>query len=90
MRSHVAPKFSIKPFGTEVNWKPVDSPTAAELADINLKKSQTDAQYSGVGAIDGIDIRNRLISDRDSGYNGIEAITENLGDNEEIESNVNE
>ncbi len=86
IRSHVCPKFGIAPFSTEVNWNPVDSPTAAELADINLKKAQTDAQYVDNGAIDGADVRNRLIADKDSGYNGIEAITESLTGEEEIES----
>jgi hypothetical protein len=72
IRSEVAPKFKIKPFATEVNWNPVDSPTAAELADINLKKAQTDTALSAAGAVDGYDIRGRLIADKDSGYNGME------------------
>ena len=74
IRSHVAPKFKMQPFNTEVAWKPVDSPTAAEQADINLKKAQTDEALSQAGAIDGTDIRGRLINDLDSGYNGIEEI----------------
>ena len=77
IRSHVAPKFKLAPFNTEVAWKPVDSPTAAEQADINLKKAQTDETLVQAGAIDGTDIRDRLISDLDSGYNGIEAIVPN-------------
>lgn len=74
IRSHVAPKFKIAPFNTEAAWKPVDSPTAAEQADINLKKAQTDDTLVQAGAIDGTDIRDRLINDLDSGYNGIEPI----------------
>ncbi|HZZ81642.1 MAG TPA: DUF1073 domain-containing protein [Gemmataceae bacterium] len=71
IRSHVAPKFKIEPFNTETAWKPVDSPTAAEQADINYKKAQTDDTLVQAGAIDGTDIRDRLINDLDSGYNGI-------------------
>lgn len=74
IRSHVAKEFKIVPFNTEVAWKPVDSPTAAEQAEINLKKAQTDQALSDTGAIDGTDIRGRLINDLDSGYNGIEEI----------------
>ena len=48
IRSHVAKEFKIKPFNTEVAWKPVDSPTAAEQADINLKKAQTDETLAKV------------------------------------------
>jgi len=72
IRSEVAPKFGIPPFATEINWHPVDSPTAAELADINLKKAQADSAQVANGAIDGEDVRARLIADKDSGYNGME------------------
>lgn len=77
IRSHVAPKFKIDPFNTEAAWLPLDTPTAEEQADINLKKAQTDDALVQAGAIDGTDIRGRLINDRDSGYNGIEAIVPN-------------
>lgn len=56
----------------EVKWLPVDSPTALEAADINSKKADADSKWQAAGAIDGFDIRQRLIKDRDSGYTGIE------------------
>lgn len=74
IRSEIAPKYGIKPFSTDVNWKPVDSPTAMEQADLNNKKADTDSKLSAIGAIDGFDVRNRLIADPDSGYNGIDPI----------------
>ena len=49
IRSHVVKEFKIKPFNTEVAWKPVNSPTAAEQADINLKKAQTDTRSIRLG-----------------------------------------
>ena len=45
----------------------MDEPTAAEQADIELKKAQTDDALRAGGAIDGTDIRERLINDLDSG-----------------------
>lgn len=77
IRSDLGMKFS-----TEVNWRPVDSPTAEEAADINLKKSQADTAWSQTGAIDGIDIRARLINDKDSGYNGMAEEVPGLNDEE--------
>lgn len=71
MRSHVTKKFGIKPFDTEVNWKPVDSPTAQELAELNDKKADTRQKYVNMGAVDGTDVRELIISDPDSGFNGI-------------------
>lgn len=74
IRSEIMPKFDIPKFSTEVAWKPVDSPTALELAEINQKKADTDNALVQSGGIDGFDVRQRLINDPDSGYNGIEAI----------------
>lgn len=71
IRSEVAPKFGIGVFNTEVNWRPIDSPTAAELADINLAKAQTDVALVQTGGIDGLAVTDRLINDRDSGYQSL-------------------
>lgn len=62
----------------EVQWLPVDTPTAKELSEINANKANADKTLADAGAIDGLDIRKRLISDRDSGYNGIEEEVEGM------------
>lgn len=85
-KAYIEPKFGKSDFKTEVRWLPVNSPSAEEQADTNLKKSQADSLNVDMGAIDGIDVRNRLIADKDSGYNGLEAVTETLGGEEEVES----
>lgn len=74
MKSEVIPEFKCDYFQTDVNWLPVDTPTAEEAADIELKKAQRDAALIQAGAIDGLDIRQRLIKDRDSGYTGIDEV----------------
>lgn len=84
MRSIIAPKFGIEPFEIEIAWRPIDSITETELADINLKKAQTDTALQQCGAIDGFDIRERVIADKNSGYNGME-----IQENEE-ETNTEE
>jgi len=83
IRSEVVPEFGIN-FKTEVKWNPVDEPTSAEQADINLKKSQSDAQYVNMGAIDGVDVRKKLIANKDSDFKWIEPKTESLNEEEEI------
>lgn len=70
VRSEILPKFGATPSIT-VKWNPLDSPTALELAQTNLAKAQADQALQAAGAIDGTDIRNRLISDLESGYNGL-------------------
>lgn len=78
MRSDVAPKLGIQPVATTVSWSPLDSPTAEEWADINLKKAQTDQIYADIGAIDGMDVRNKIRADKDSDYHGLAEIDETL------------
>lgn len=70
-KSHFDGKLNI-----EAAFRPLDSLTEAEQIDINLKKSQIDQVLQGIGAIDGYDVRNRIIADKNSGYNGLEAYEE--------------
>lgn len=77
IRSEIYPKFGVM-FSTECVFNPLDSLTEAEQADVNLKKAQTDQALAGAGAVDGYDIRARVIADPKSGYNGL-----NLEDDDE-------
>jgi phage-related protein (TIGR01555 family) len=69
--------FGIAPeINMEIQWLPTDSPTKKELAEINLIKAQRDVALIEAGAIEGNDSRNRIITDLNSDYNGIEAEVE--------------
>ncbi len=68
----IDPKFVA--IETTVTWLPLDSMTAEEKAKMNLDKSTTALNYQNAGAIDGYDIRENLINDRDSGFTGIDSI----------------
>lgn len=71
--SEIKPKLGIvEEVETEVSWRPLDSPTAAEWADINLKKAQAAQIYAQLGAIDGEIIAQQLRNDKDSDFFGIE------------------
>lgn len=74
VRSEIEPQFKAARGSLEphVDWNPVDSPTAEELAQRNKSKADADKVYSDIGAIDAVDVRNRLRTERDSGYFGIE------------------
>jgi uncharacterized protein len=74
IRSHVAPKFKTQPFNTEVAWNELDEQTAAEQAETELKKAQAAGAYVDMGAVDGYDVRQKLIADKFSGFNGIEPV----------------
>lgn len=90
MRSFIAPKLGIKPIHTEINWNPVDSPTAKELAEVNSIKAITDKTYSEIGALDSLDIRQKISNDKDSGYNGIPEIVPGGPGDREAEQEMKE
>ncbi len=73
IRSEICPKFGIKPFEPTVLWKPLDAMTTKELAELNKIKAETDSVLANCGSLDGLDIRERLILDPESGYNGLVA-----------------
>lgn len=74
MRSNIAPKFGIAPLRTEITFNPLDSYTTKEKAEINEIKSRTAKTYADIGAVDGTDVRQQIIEDPDSGYNGLDPI----------------
>jgi phage-related protein (TIGR01555 family) len=71
MRSDIAPRLDIKPVEVHIDWNPVDAPTEKEQAEINSIKAQTAKNLFDMGAIDGMDERDRLKEDVSSGYAGL-------------------
>lgn len=71
IRSLIAPMFHIEPFDTSISWNELDAMTSKEQAELNKTKAETDNILSTAGAVDGYDIRQRIIQDPDSGYNGL-------------------
>lgn len=84
IRSEVAEKFPQAGLFTLIaTWNPLDTPTAVELAAINLQKAQTGVQLSQSGAIDGQEERERIRKDKSSGYDSLpEAVPEDAGQHE--------
>ena len=72
--SDIKPKLGGDDVDMEISWKPLDSPTAAEWAAINLQKAQAAQILAAVGAIDGQDIRQQLRQDKESDFFGLEEV----------------
>lgn len=53
-------------------WNPVNSPSAKEQAETNKINSETDKNNVDMGALDAEDVRNRLRTQKDTGYTGID------------------
>ena len=86
IRSELAEEYGV--FQTEIAWRPLDSMTETEVADVRLKNAQADQVLQITGAINGTDIRRRLITDKFSGYNGLEAAEDYDMDPEAAPGNV--
>ena len=72
IRSDIAPRFNIAPFGLECTWEPLDSLSSTELATINKTKAETAKILAvDIGAIDGQEVRAAIAADEQSGYNGL-------------------
>ena len=87
IRSEIAPQFNVSLFATTVVWNPVSTMSAEELALVNKTKADTGAVLVASGAIDGMDERQRVITDPESGYTGIayEGILQSLAGGDPIQ-----
>ena len=74
IRSDVCSEFNIEPFDTAISWNSLDAMTAKELAELNKIKAETGQVLIVSGAIDGQDELDRIINDKESGYNGVESV----------------
>jgi phage-related protein (TIGR01555 family) len=71
IRSEICPKFGIAPFVTTVTWNKTETINDLEMGALNKLKSETDLFLLQSGAINAHDVRQRIINDPHSGYNGI-------------------
>jgi hypothetical protein len=62
----------LKGIETTVEWRPLDSLTAKEQADVNLVKAQTGVQLIQSGAVSPENEQERLKRDPASGYAALE------------------
>jgi len=85
IKSYVEPQLKIKmEVETTLNWLPLDTPTAAELAATNLAKAQAGQVLITSGAISSEDERQRVATDKTSGYNEIGIMEDDRPEAEEL------
>jgi len=75
IRSEIAPALGVAPFDVSIVWSPLDVPTSKEQAETNKLKAETDKALMEAGAIDGMDARDRLRGDKESGYTGLAEVS---------------
>ena len=72
IKSFVEPQLKKKVnVETTLNWLPLDTPTAEELATTNYSKAQTGAVLINSGVVSSEEERQRVATDKTSGYNEI-------------------
>lgn len=85
IKSDISPE---SPFATCIKWNELDAMTAREQAEINKFKAEAGNILVTSGAIDGMDERQRIINDKESGYNGLlhdDEIPDQQSDDTELE-----
>ena len=85
MKSYVEPQLGkTENLDVMVNWLPLDTPTAQELAATNLAKAQAGAVLIQSGALSSEDERQRIATDKTSGYNEIGIMEDEMPEAEEL------
>jgi len=91
IKSYVEPQLKMKmDVETTLNWLPLDTPTAKELADTNYVKAQTGQVLITSGALSSEDERQRIATDKQSGYNEMGLEDQDLPEEEEGEELADE
>lgn len=76
IRSDIASRFGIKPFAVDCTWKPIDSMSSKESAEVRKLNAEADKTYVEMGAVDGQEVREKLAGDETSGFNGLPVLTD--------------
>jgi len=66
----------------DIVWNPTDEPTRKERSELRFAESQSDLNYVNMGAVGGDEIRDKLATDKNSGFNNLE-LAEELEDEDE-------
>lgn len=69
--SSLGKELGVADLEIELAWRPLKITSDLEKSTIRVNNSTADSNWFNAGAIDNIDIRERLIKDKDSGFNGI-------------------
>ncbi len=69
--SELLKAIGVKDLEIELEWRPIKVMSEKEKAEVNFNKAQTDGILFDRGAIDNIDIRQRLVNDKNSGHSGM-------------------
>lgn len=75
---------------TTLNWLPLDTPTTQALANTNLVKAQTAAILIEAGIISSEEDRQRVATDKSSGYNEMGLADEGIEDDLESDDEIAE
>lgn len=77
IRSEIAPRFGIAPFSVDCTWRPVDTLSSKETAEIRKITAEADKIYAvDIGAVDGQEVRGKISTDEHSGFNGLPVLSD--------------
>jgi phage-related protein (TIGR01555 family) len=90
IRSEICPRFGMKPFALDCTWKPIDSMSSKESAEVRKLNAEADKIYAvDIGAVDGQEVRAKISADEQSGFNGLPTLTDEDPSHDEEEDSPN-
>lgn len=69
--SELSKALNINSLEIDLTWRPLKIQSETEISTIRSNNANADAALFNTGAIDNIDIRQKLINDKNSGYSGM-------------------
>lgn len=90
IRSEIVPRFGGQPFAVDCTWKPIDSMSSKESAEVRKLNAEADKIYAvDIGAVDGQEVRAKISADEQSGFNGLPTLTNEDPSHDEEEDSIN-
>ncbi len=90
IKSDIAPRFKVPYFEVTIDWLALHTPTAKERAEINLINRQAEMQAMTAGSVLGDEVRDKLIQDPFSGFEGLGSFTEGPQNDERDDTRVDD
>lgn len=69
--SKLSKTLGIEDLEIELNWRPLKIMSELEMSTVRVNNSTADMNNFNMGAVDNIDVRQKLVNDKNSGYSGM-------------------
>ena len=69
--SELSKALGVNNLEIEIQWRPLKVMSELEMSTVRVNNSAADMNHFTMGAVDNIDVRQKLVNDKNSGYSGM-------------------